>query len=1121
MMFLAPEGFGHHFAAVPELLRAAGEDVAMETLQPHAPLRLTDAMARGASLVVHAEGVAARAEGVRRAAARACVPLALVMDGVLEYANTFLNTAAGPRFLRPAPGDVVLCAGGHDRRILEALGNTAVGCGLPRLDAFVRRLRGTLPSEEPRGVLIATANTPAFTFAGRRRVVESLGKLRVAMERRGVPARWRVAADLAAELGVERDTGPLHESLMATRAVVTTASTLALEAMLAGRPTAIVHPHPWPLWLPTAWIHRGDTFHGFEDDAERMKALAGADEAANRAAADSIEAVRRGVRPQESVSAGELVDALLAPDAGLLALQARAVAAAVRSDAGRRMARICRVLAGGGAAVVTGRRAETIAAPSKKIGVVRVVNCVEAHASSVGGVSAWSERMERAFAARPELGIEWRTLFVGPDLPPATERLAGRAQASACVVDPTDAIALQAEAVADAIRELDADVIVPNYGDLSFAGAQHERARSRGRRRVIAVAHTNDGVYRAMLASNDGWDAAVGVSEACSAWLQPLAAGRPVATIACGVPCPAVVRSADDAMLRLAYVGRVVERQKRVSDLLVLLKELDRLEVAYEFDVIGDGDALGEWQRRLALQGSRGVVRVHGPRELAWVQRFWERADVNVIVSEAEGTSVAMLESMAAGVIPCITAVDDSATAIVRDGENGIAVGVGEMAVMAARLAELARDSARRARFAAAARRTIREKDLTIEACCGAWAGVIRESMAGPAHEPVVSDAAVRARAFVPLQGELKESDARRLLRDAGFTTRDGEKRPGNASVIAAEAQHPGAEVIAKERLQGRAVAVLPTQCESPGWPVASSFAELAKKHRRIAIWAARSMPRSVVEWLAARPTCFAGFVHPQADALSTLLGARCVPLSAAGGCGIDAFLVPDAENNPQGIVVGERLRGGGVRVEYLPSACEVVGRAREAAALFETMRGRGLRVVTSCDSGTFAGATALDLRGDRPDLVLLRGEEIDFDHFAAMRKWRREGTVVRSIRFADAELSSPERYAELVRSFGSEEPFAIYGGGRHTENLLRCARVDRVPVCIIDDHVGEKRTIAGAAVLTPAGAESALPRIVILSSFRHEETMWNRTAAWRERGVRVLRLYAEAGVATAERSRS
>ncbi|MFN9973048.1 MAG: hypothetical protein ACK58T_24495, partial [Phycisphaerae bacterium] len=111
-------------------------------------------------------------------------------------------------------------------------------------------------------------------------------------------------------------------------------------------------------------------------------------------------------------------------------------------------------------------------------------------------MSAWSERMESAFASGTRRGIEWWTLFVGPDGPPATERLAARPRAMACVVDPTEAPALQAEAVANAIRKLGADIVLPNYGSLAFAAAQHERARSRGRTRVVAVAHTNDDVYR-------------------------------------------------------------------------------------------------------------------------------------------------------------------------------------------------------------------------------------------------------------------------------------------------------------------------------------------------------------------------------------------------------------------------------------------------------------------------------------------------------------------------------------------------------------------------------------------------------------------------------------------------
>ncbi len=577
-------------------------------------------------------------------------------------------------------------------------------------------------------------------------------------------------------------------------------------------------------------------------------------------------------------------------------------------------------------------------------GRVRVVSCVESHASSIGGVSAWSERMERAFASHPYLGIDWHTLFIGPDLAPATERIAARPQASDCVLDPTEDFDQQTAAIAGAIEALHADIVVPNYGDLAFGAATLQRARSRGAGRVIAVAHTNDDFYREMLATHNAWDAAVGVSDACSAWLAPLAAGRPLATVACGVPTSVQPRSVDASVLRLAYVGRMVERQKRVSDLLVLLAELDGLGVRYELDVVGDGDAMADWQRRLDQRPPLGAVRVHGARPLEWVQRFWQRVDVNVIVSDAEGTSVSMLESMAHGVIPCITAVDSGATAIVRDNQNGIAVPVGDIAAMAKRLAALALDREQRVRFSAAARRTIRDKGLTIEACAIAWAELIHS--------------------------------VRRLPPAA--TLRSGPDQANGGTGVGARMQASG-------------------DPWDPG--VQDVFSRLAADRERVAVWFGRALSVPISAWITAQHPRFAGFVRLGASDSSTYFGASCIPPSEADARRIDAIIVPDAENNLQGAVFAERLRSDGVSVEYVPEAPRMAARVREAWELCREMREAGARVVTTCDRGIL-GVPPLDLEGARPDLVILRGEEVDFDHFAAMRAWRRDGTMVRSLGF-------------------------------------------------------------------------------------------------------------------------
>jgi len=52
------------------------------------------------------------------------------------------------------------------------------------------------------------------------------------------------------------------------------------------------------------------------------------------------------------------------------------------------------------------------------------------------------------------------------------------------------------------------------------------------------------------------------------------------------------------------------------------------------------------------------------------VQKLWQTADVCVLVSEYEGTSVSMLEAMAAGCVPVVTKVSGTAD-VIQPGING------------------------------------------------------------------------------------------------------------------------------------------------------------------------------------------------------------------------------------------------------------------------------------------------------------------------------------------------------------------------------------------------------------------------------------------------------------------
>ncbi len=255
-----------HFQGVGQRLRAAGLEPVHAMDDDGAAPRLPE----GVRVVAVADVLRLESIAAVRAARERGIPTLLLMDGIAEWRNTFDNPSVDERFLRPAPVDLVACAGWIDRAILRSLGNDARASGLPRL--------APPASPPPIGdrLLVATARRPAFSEAEHGRVLWSLQRLAHATRRLGVDTTWRVTPRLARELGVPRDEAPLAESLAAARGVITGVSTLLIESMAARRPTAIVHPHDSPLRHPALWIWRASPES--PDPAPLIESVMGASE---------------------------------------------------------------------------------------------------------------------------------------------------------------------------------------------------------------------------------------------------------------------------------------------------------------------------------------------------------------------------------------------------------------------------------------------------------------------------------------------------------------------------------------------------------------------------------------------------------------------------------------------------------------------------------------------------------------------------------------------------------------------------------------------------------------------------------------------------------------------------
>ncbi len=228
----------------------------------------------------------------------------------------------------------------------------------------------------------------------------------------------------------------------------------------------------------------------------------------------------------------------------------------------------------------------------------------------------------------------------------------------------------------------------------------------------------------------------VGVSAPTAKRLQhilpPDLRGR-VAHIPYGIeipPDPERGAAGPPAPLRLVYLGRVAQHEKRAFDFLPFVRELDRHGVAYRFTVVGDGPDGPAVRAQLADHVAAGRVVFHGAQPHAAALRLLAEQDVLLLFSEFEGLPISMLEGMARGVVPVVPRLAGGISEVIRDKANGRLYPTGEPAQAAALVHELARQPETCLALGRAARATALE--FSREKCMAAYAGLFRELLRAP-----------------------------------------------------------------------------------------------------------------------------------------------------------------------------------------------------------------------------------------------------------------------------------------------------------------------------------------------------------------------------------------------------
>jgi glycosyltransferase involved in cell wall biosynthesis len=217
---------------------------------------------------------------------------------------------------------------------------------------------------------------------------------------------------------------------------------------------------------------------------------------------------------------------------------------------------------------------------------------------------------------------------------------------------------------------------------------------------LVGVWHTcktTDGYFESAARYGDALDALVGVSEATSTNLVKYGGQKlqaKVNTIVYGVGHQGDSYPKRDftsaSPLKIAYMGRFEESQKRISDIPKIIATLRDRGCLFRMTLAGEGPDYIKTQRQFETLGI--PTKFLGVLEPAEALRFWEEQDIMLLVSRHEGTPLSLLEAMSKGCVPVVSKSSGGVTEVVEDGTCGLTFDVGDIEGASRQLYRLCQD---------------------------------------------------------------------------------------------------------------------------------------------------------------------------------------------------------------------------------------------------------------------------------------------------------------------------------------------------------------------------------------------------------------------------------------------
>ena len=192
-----------------------------------------------------------------------------------------------------------------------------------------------------------------------------------------------------------------------------------------------------------------------------------------------------------------------------------------------------------------------------------------------------------------------------------------------------------------------------------------------------------------------------------------------------GVPVP--IRSVEriPGKLRLAFVGRLAEEQKRISEVTRALCRAMREIPGIAAVLFGDGPDRHNVERILAAAGDDLAVRLGGRIPSDHIQTALLECDVLVLLSDYEGLPIALMEAMACGCVPVCLRMRSGIPELVDHGVTGLLIDDRDDGFIAA-VRRLHDETGLWERLSAAAKARI-ETGFSDAVCNRQWAAMLHE----------------------------------------------------------------------------------------------------------------------------------------------------------------------------------------------------------------------------------------------------------------------------------------------------------------------------------------------------------------------------------------------------------